>query len=131
MLAMCFRACEHPNVSLSLMSKSVCDVAAFLNHYVDMCRCVPIIEIHSNVSCLKSSNTYSFPMTRYLLCTVGSCFIRSKEAHAKDILKDLVEMCKGVQHPTRGLFLRSYLCQVETCSELDVSAAFPSMSSAA
>ena len=49
---------------------------------------------------------------RYLLCTVGSCFIRSKEAHAKDILKDLVEMCKGVQHPTRGLFLRSYLCQV-------------------
>ncbi|EIE25972.1 vacuolar protein sorting-associated protein 35, partial [Coccomyxa subellipsoidea C-169] len=48
----------------------------------------------------------------YLLCTVGSCFIRSKEAHAKDILKDLVEMCKGVQHPTRGLFLRSYLCQV-------------------
>jgi hypothetical protein len=51
---------------------------------------------------------------RYLLCTVGSCFIRSKEAHAKDILKDLVEMCKGVQHPTRGLFLRSYLCQVST-----------------
>ena len=50
---------------------------------------------------------------RYLLCTVGSCFIRSKEAHAKDILKDLVEMCKGVQHPTRGLFLRSYLCQVQ------------------
>ena len=27
-------------------------------------------------------------------------------------LKDLVELCKGVQHPTRGLFLRSYLCQV-------------------
>ena len=49
---------------------------------------------------------------RYLLCTVGSCYIRSREAHAKDILKDLVELCKGVQHPTRGLFLRSYLCQV-------------------
>lgn len=53
---------------------------------------------------------------RYLLCTVGSCFIRSKEAHAKDILKDLVEMCKGVQHPTRGLFLRSYLCQVRSAA---------------
>ncbi|KAA6425083.1 MAG: vacuolar sorting-associated 35B-like [Trebouxia sp. A1-2] len=48
----------------------------------------------------------------YLLCTVGSCYIRSKETAAKDILKDLVELCKGVQHPTRGLFLRSYLCQV-------------------
>lgn len=27
----------------------------------------------------------------------------------KDILKDLVEMCRGVQHPLRGLFLRNYL----------------------
>lgn len=43
---------------------------------------------------------------------MGACFIRAKEANSKDILKDLVEMCKGVQHPTRGLFLRSYLCQV-------------------
>ena len=29
----------------------------------------------------------------------------------KDILKDLVEMCRGVQHPLRGLFLRNYLLQ--------------------
>ena len=65
---------------------------------------------------------------RYLLCTVGSCFIRSKEAHAKDILKDLVEMCKGVQHPTRGLFLRSYLCQVRALPELKVTAAVICMS---
>ncbi|KAK9803789.1 hypothetical protein WJX73_008689 [Symbiochloris irregularis] len=48
----------------------------------------------------------------YLLCMVGACFIRGGEGAARDILKDLVEMCKGVQHPTRGLFLRSYLCQV-------------------
>ncbi|XP_024020804.1 vacuolar protein sorting-associated protein 35B isoform X1 [Morus notabilis] len=48
----------------------------------------------------------------YLLCTVGSVYIKSKEAPAKDVLKDLVEMCRGVQHPIRGLFLRSYLCQV-------------------
>lgn len=48
----------------------------------------------------------------YLLCTVGSVYIKSKEAPAKDILKDLVEMCRGVQHPIRGLFLRSYLSQV-------------------
>ena len=29
----------------------------------------------------------------------------------KDILKDLVEMTRGVQHPLRGLFLRNYLLQ--------------------
>ncbi|XP_050208759.1 vacuolar protein sorting-associated protein 35B-like isoform X2 [Mercurialis annua] len=48
----------------------------------------------------------------YLLCTVGSVYIKSKEAPANDVLKDLVEMCHGVQNPIRGLFLRSYLAQV-------------------
>nr|XP_043615373.1 vacuolar protein sorting-associated protein 35B-like [Erigeron canadensis] len=48
----------------------------------------------------------------YLLCTVGSVYIKSKEAPAKDVLKDLVEMCRAVQHPLRGLFLRSYLAQI-------------------
>ncbi|CAL1394638.1 unnamed protein product [Linum trigynum] len=47
----------------------------------------------------------------YLLCTVGSVYIRSKEAPAKDVLKDVVEMCHGIQHPVRGLFLRSYRSQ--------------------
>eukprot|EP00339_Tiarina_fusa_P013002 CAMPEP_0117011558 /NCGR_PEP_ID=MMETSP0472-20121206/9917_1 /TAXON_ID=693140 ORGANISM="Tiarina fusus, Strain LIS" /NCGR_SAMPLE_ID=MMETSP0472 /ASSEMBLY_ACC=CAM_ASM_000603 /LENGTH=766 /DNA_ID=CAMNT_0004714405 /DNA_START=22 /DNA_END=2320 /DNA_ORIENTATION=+ len=48
----------------------------------------------------------------YLLVTVGSVYIKSKEAPAKDVLKDMVEMCKGVQHPTRGLFLRNYLSEM-------------------
>ncbi|KAK7382938.1 hypothetical protein VNO78_28602 [Psophocarpus tetragonolobus] len=48
----------------------------------------------------------------YLLCTVGSVYLRCKDAPVKDILKDLVEMCRAVQHPIRGLFLRSYLSQV-------------------
>jgi hypothetical protein len=39
-------------------------------------------------------------------------YIKSKEAPAKDVLKDLVEMCRGIQHPLRGLFLRSYLSQI-------------------
>jgi len=45
----------------------------------------------------------------YLLCCVGSVYIQSRTEPAKDILKDLVEMTKGVQHPMRGLFLRNYL----------------------
>lgn len=48
----------------------------------------------------------------YLLVTVGSIYIRTKEAPAKDVLRDLVEMCRGVQHPTRGLFLRTYLSEM-------------------
>lgn len=27
------------------------------------------------------------------------------------LMKDLVEMCRGLQHPLRGLFLRNYLLQ--------------------
>jgi vacuolar protein sorting-associated protein 35 len=48
----------------------------------------------------------------YLLCCVGGVYITSKEAAAKDILKDLIEMIKGVQHPMRGLFLRYYLTTI-------------------
>jgi len=46
------------------------------------------------------------------LITVGAVYIKAKEASRKDILKDLVEMCRGVQHPLRGLFLRNYLLQM-------------------
>eukprot|EP00126_Sphaerothecum_destruens_P006463 Sdes_comp19368_c0_seq1m10621 len=44
----------------------------------------------------------------YLLITVGVVFIKFKISAKKDILSDLVEMCRGVQHPLRGLFLRNY-----------------------
>ena len=48
----------------------------------------------------------------YLLITTGAVYIKSKEIAANQILKDLVEMAKGVQHPMRGLFLRYYLSHV-------------------
>lgn len=43
---------------------------------------------------------------------MGGVYIALKPGSAKDILRDLVEMCKGVQHPMRGLFLRNYLSHV-------------------
>ena len=45
----------------------------------------------------------------YLLITVGSAYIKTKEAKATYVLKDLLDMVKGVQQPIRGLFLRFYL----------------------
>jgi vacuolar protein sorting-associated protein 35 len=45
----------------------------------------------------------------YLMITVGDIYILSKESDSIYILYDLFEMCKGCQHPTRGLFLRYYL----------------------
>eukprot|EP01083_Nonionella_stella_P020516 56903_1 len=48
----------------------------------------------------------------YLLITVGGVYIKNKGAPAMEILFDLFEMTKGVQHPMRGLFLRNYLSQI-------------------
>lgn len=52
----------------------------------------------------------------YLLITVGSVYIMSRKLSASEILKDLLEMVKAVQHPIRGLFLRYYLNQC--CNQL-------------
>ena len=40
------------------------------------------------------------------MVAAGCLYIKSGEALVKEVLRDLVEMCKGVQHPTQGLFLR-------------------------
>jgi len=48
----------------------------------------------------------------YLLVTVGSVYISTHELPAKDILSDLMEMMKGIQHPLKGLFLRYYFLKM-------------------
>ncbi len=45
----------------------------------------------------------------YLMITVGSVYMSAPDAPVKEIMKDMLEMSRGVQHPTRGLFLRHYL----------------------
>lgn len=47
----------------------------------------------------------------YLMITVGTSYLTFNEAPKKEILKDMIEMCRGVQNPIRGLFLRYYLSQ--------------------
>ncbi|SCW03186.1 LAFE_0G04896g1_1 [Lachancea fermentati] len=47
----------------------------------------------------------------YLMITVGSSYLQSPDAPREEILKDMIEMCRGVQNPIRGLFLRYYLSQ--------------------
>ena len=47
-----------------------------------------------------------------MLITVGAAYVKTREAPVKLILKDLLDMVKGVQQPTRGLFLRFYLMKM-------------------
>ncbi|CAO3644169.1 unnamed protein product [Cunninghamella echinulata] len=45
----------------------------------------------------------------YLMITVGAAYMGMPDAPVREIMRDMMEMTRGVQHPTRGLFLRHYL----------------------
>ena len=47
----------------------------------------------------------------YMMIVVGTTYMTLPGAPTKDLMKDMIEMCHGVQHPIRGLFLRYYLSQ--------------------
>jgi vacuolar protein sorting-associated protein 35 len=48
----------------------------------------------------------------YLLFTVAPAFIKAGHARARDVMRDLIELARGVQHPTRALFLRHFLLHI-------------------
>lgn len=88
---------------------SVCAELRVLEMYVmeSARRGAPVLELYERVQ-----ETPLILPRLYLLVTAGSVYIKSQQAPAKDVLRDLVEMCAGVQHPQRGLFLRAYLSQM-------------------
>lgn len=45
----------------------------------------------------------------YLMITVGTAYMSVEDAPVKELMKDMMDMSRGVQHPIRGLFLRYYL----------------------
>lgn len=48
----------------------------------------------------------------YLLIVAGAVYMGVERKLTKNILKDLLEMCAGVQNPLKGLFLRGYFTQL-------------------
>lgn len=47
----------------------------------------------------------------YMMIAIGTTYMGTTDAPTKELMKDMIEMCRGVQHPIRGLFLRYYLSQ--------------------
>lgn len=45
----------------------------------------------------------------YLMITVGTAYMAVEGAPVKELMKDMMDMSRGIQHPIRGLFLRYYL----------------------
>ena len=52
--------------------------------------------------------TAAFIPRLYMMILVASCCVRKKLIPAKKLIYDILDMCKGIQHPMRGLFLRNY-----------------------
>mmetsp|Transcript_15148 Transcript_15148/g.62086 ORF Transcript_15148/g.62086 Transcript_15148/m.62086 type:complete len:155 (-) Transcript_15148:3627-4091(-) len=48
----------------------------------------------------------------YLLITIGSALVTTKQTLIEEVMSDLLTMCSAVQNPIRGLFLRNYYAQV-------------------
>ncbi|KAI0988048.1 hypothetical protein GJ496_008941 [Pomphorhynchus laevis] len=47
----------------------------------------------------------------YMMITVGVVYLNANILPRCELLRDMNEMCRGIQHPMRGLFLRNYLLQ--------------------
>ena len=97
------------------MSLVICVILSFVDMVItdELCR----LELYL---CEKPKNADLYELVQYshtivprlyLLITVGIVYIKNDATLKRSILKDLVEMCRGVQHPLRGLFLRNYLLQ--------------------
>lgn len=88
---------------------AVCAELRLLEMYVmeSARRGAPVLELYERVQ-----ETPLVLPRLYLLVTAGSVYVNSMQAPAKDVLRDLVAMCAGVQHPQRALFLRAYLAQM-------------------
>ncbi|GCE97033.1 vacuolar protein sorting-associated protein 35 [Zygosaccharomyces mellis] len=83
--------------SLSLLSSYLTDNHPKIHHLADL---YELVQYAGNV----------VPRL-YLMITVGTSYLKCTDSPREEILKDMIEMCRGVQNPMRGLFLRYYLSQ--------------------
>lgn len=83
--------------ALSLLSSYLTDNHPKIHHLADL---YELVQYAGNV----------VPRL-YLMITVGTSYLKCTDSPREEILKDMIEMCRGVQNPMRGLFLRYYLSQ--------------------
>lgn len=112
------------DVAAELRAPSTAQLApkAYYDVYLSVCAELRVLEMYAMETARRGAPVLELyervqetPLVLprlYLLVTAGSVYVKSQQAPAKDVLRDLVEMCSAVQHPQRGLFLRAYLAQM-------------------
>lgn len=112
------------DVAAELRSPAAAELSpkAYYDVYLSVCAELRVLEMHVMESARRGAPVLELyervqetPLVLprlYLLVTAGSVYVKSRQTSAKEVLSDLVEICAGVQHPQRGLFLRAYLAQM-------------------
>uniref|UniRef100_A0A2I3H810 Vacuolar protein sorting-associated protein 35 n=1 Tax=Nomascus leucogenys TaxID=61853 RepID=A0A2I3H810_NOMLE len=105
-------ALKHASNMLGELRTSVLSPKSYCELYTAISDELQYLEVYLTDEFAKGRKVADlYELVQYLLITVGVVYVKSFPQSRKDILKDLVEMCRGVQHPLRGLFLRNYLLQ--------------------
>jgi hypothetical protein len=65
-------------------------------------------DTYDSLYCVTQHAGHVLPRL-YLMIICASCAMKADPATIPSYLSDLLDFCKGIQHPMRGLFLRSFL----------------------
>lgn len=112
---------KHYNIILFELKNNSLSPKEYYEIYIEVYDCLTIL-----LNYLKSNHLKLFHLTDiyeliqysnnlvprlYLMITCGVAMIQIDEFPQTEILKDMIEMLNGVQHPIKGMFLRYYLLQ--------------------
>ncbi|BFU24206.1 vacuolar protein sorting-associated protein 35, putative [Entamoeba histolytica HM-1:IMSS-B] len=123
------RAMDHKNYNEALENAyKICEQmnttnlipAQYYNLYLVLQQCLSVLDMYLRTDYIADGNdildlyeevqTYQCAVARlYLMCIVGSAAVKSKKVGIVVFLKDIIEMSRAVQHPTKGIFLRNYI----------------------
>lgn len=65
-------------------------------------------DTYDSLYCVTQHAGHVLPRL-YLMITCASCAMKDDPSTIPSYLSDLLDFCKGIQNPMRGLFLRSFL----------------------
>jgi len=123
------RSMEHKNYKEALENAyKICEQmnttnlipAQYYNLYLVLQQCLSVMDMYLRTDYIAEGNdildlyedvqTYPCAIARlYLMCIVGSSAVKAKKVSIVMFLKDIIEMSRAVQHPTKGIFLRNYI----------------------
>ncbi|KAL7711686.1 Vacuolar sorting protein [Entamoeba marina] len=94
--------------------------ALYYDLYLALQQHLSILDMYLRTDYISSGNdildlyediqTFPSVLSRlYLMCVIGASAVKTKKVQIITFLKDIVEMSRAVQHPTKGIFLRNYI----------------------